>query len=90
MRTCAALAGSGRSEAHQGDGDRDDGEETHFDRVEFIECFEVVVVELREADRSDDDDAMLNRYCVAVVLPFIFFSVYCETQCYYFHLQIMN
>lgn len=76
LHTRAALAGSGRSEAHHGDGNRDDGEETHFDRVEFnIEYVELVVVELREADRSNDDDAMLNRYCAAIVLTFIFSSV---------------
>lgn len=34
----AALAGSGRSEAHQGDGNGDDGEELHLDRIELLVC----------------------------------------------------
>lgn len=36
------------------------------------------MIEIGKADRSYDDDVMLNRYCnrhcVAVVFPFIFFS----------------
>lgn len=40
-----------------------------------MDTLELIVTEVREADRSEDDDAMLNRYCVATTLPFIFLSV---------------